>query len=308
MKANIVTHLLVIWVMNLSLSFAADGFTQETGDIFGTVYRKGSGSRISSAQVRLHGLNQAAVTDSAGEFRFENLPPGDYTLNVSAEGYVVKDGITATVVSGEATTVGLYLETIPFTLPEVPVTAERLPATVSRENMEVHEIKQMPGTAGDALRSLPTLPGIGVANDLDGSLHIRGGGPDDNVFYFDRLPIGYPYHFGDSFQLSVPRSSKESTFMRVVSVRSLARTLRQLLTSIRAAVIGSDWPESSTSTCCIPREWWKDHWESVVRGMLQPDEVTWTCWYRCLSILMRMKKWNWDRIWHYRVFGTIRHV
>lgn len=196
MKANIVTHLLVIWSVNLSLSFAADGFTQDTGDIFGTVYRKGSGSRINSAQVWLREKNQAVITDSVGEFRFENLPPGDYTLNVSAEGYVVKDGTTATVVSGEATTVGLYLETIPFTLPEVPVTAERLPATVSRENMEVREIKQMPGTAGDALRSLPTLPGIGIANDLDGSLHIRGGGPDDNVFYFDRLPIGYPYHFG----------------------------------------------------------------------------------------------------------------
>lgn len=43
MKANAVTHLLVIWSVNLSLSFAADGFTQDTGDVFGTVYRKGSG-------------------------------------------------------------------------------------------------------------------------------------------------------------------------------------------------------------------------------------------------------------------------
>ena len=195
MKANAVTHLLVIWSVNLSLFFAADGLTQDTGDIFGTVYRKDSGSRISSAQVRLREKNQSAITDSAGEFRFENLPPGDYTLNVSADAYEVKEGIAVTVVSGEAATVGLYLETIPFTLPEVPVTAERLPATVSRESVEVREIKQMPGTAGDALRSLPTLPGIGVATDLSGELFIRGGGPDDNVFYFDRLPIGYPYHF-----------------------------------------------------------------------------------------------------------------
>lgn len=196
MKANAVTHLLVIWSVNLSLSFAADGFTQDTGDIFGTVYRKDSGNRINSAQVRLREKNQAVITDSAGEFRFENIPVGDYTLIVSAEEHGVKDGIAVAVVSGEATVVKLYLEPIPFKLSEVPVTAERLPTTVSRENMEVREIKQMPGTAGDALRALPAFPGIGVAMDFSGELFIRGGGPDDNVFYFDRLPIGYPYHFG----------------------------------------------------------------------------------------------------------------
>ena len=196
MKDKMATHLLVIWSMSFSLSFAVDGFTQETGDIFGTVYREGGGSRINSAQVRLREKNHAVITDSAGEFRFENLLPGDYTLNVSAEGYGVKDGTTVTVVPGATTKVELHLEPLLFMLPEVPVTAERLPATVSRENLQVHEIKQMPGTAGDALRALPSLPGIGVVNDFDATLHIRGGGSDENVFYFDRLPIGYPYHFG----------------------------------------------------------------------------------------------------------------
>ena len=27
-----------------------------------------------------------------------------------------------------------------------------------------------------------------------GVLSIRGGAPGDNLYYFDRLPLGYPYH------------------------------------------------------------------------------------------------------------------
>lgn len=196
MIGKIAVHFFVICSMSVSLTIAVDGFSEETGEIIGTVYRKGSSSRISSAQVRLHGINQAAVTDSAGEFRFENLPAGDYALSVLAEAHEMKEGIAVAVELGKVTGVKLYLEPIPFMLSEVPVTAEKVPATVGRENMEVREIKQMPGTAGDALRALPTFPGIGVAMDFSGELFIRGGGPDDNVFYFDRLPIGYPYHFG----------------------------------------------------------------------------------------------------------------
>ena len=195
LKETIVAHLLVICTMSLFWSVVTYGFTLDTGEIIGTVNRGGSGARINSAQVRLREMNRETKTDSVGEFRFENLPPGVYTLDVSTEEYGVKDGMTVTVTPGQVTEVELYLEPLPFMFPEVPVTAERLPATVSRKNLEVREIKRMPGAVGDALRALPSLPGIGVANDLDGSLHIRGGGPDDNIFYFDRLPIAYPYHF-----------------------------------------------------------------------------------------------------------------
>ena len=189
------THILVIWTLILFLSIVTYGFTQNTGEIFGTVNREGSGARINSAQVRLREMNRETKTNSVGKFRFENLPPGVYTLDVSADGHGVKDGMAVTIAPGQVTEVELYLEPLPFMFPEVSVTEERLPATMSRKNLQIREIKRMPGAAGDALRALPSLPGIGVANDFDGSLYIRGGGPDDNVFYFDRLPIGYPYHF-----------------------------------------------------------------------------------------------------------------
>ena len=55
-------------------------------------------------------------------------------------------------------------------------------------------IRSTTGSAGDPLRVLNHLPSIGVLNDFVGVLSVRGGGPEDNLYYFDRLPLGYPYH------------------------------------------------------------------------------------------------------------------
>ena len=55
-------------------------------------------------------------------------------------------------------------------------------------------IRRATGSAGDPLRVLNHLPSIGVLNDFVGVLSVRGGGPEDNLYYFDRLPLGYPYH------------------------------------------------------------------------------------------------------------------
>ena len=55
-------------------------------------------------------------------------------------------------------------------------------------------IRSATGSAGDPLRVLNHLPSIGVLNDFVGVLSVRGGGPEDNLYYFDRLPLGYPYH------------------------------------------------------------------------------------------------------------------
>ena len=177
------------------------GFGQQippvkTGEIQGTVYRLGSGQRLVGASVRLIETNQFRTTDAKGEFRFINLPPGEYTLNASAWGYRVLEAQAVIIKPNDITAVKIYLGRIEFLFEEVLVTTQRLPVTVSQTSLRSLEIKRIPGTGGDALRALSSLPGIGVANDFSGQLYIRGGGPDDNVFYFDRVPLGAVYHFG----------------------------------------------------------------------------------------------------------------
>ena len=76
-----------------------------------------------------------------------------------------------------------------------PITVEATPIeTKPRQTLGGRFIRSATGSGGDPLRVLNHLPSIGVLNDFVGVLSVRGGGPEDNLYYFDRLPLGYPYH------------------------------------------------------------------------------------------------------------------
>ncbi|MBM3213653.1 hypothetical protein FJZ36_01875 [Candidatus Poribacteria bacterium] len=83
-----------------------------------------------------------------------------------------------------------------FDLDEVVVVGKREPEAIAKQTLIGDELRRVPGTAGDALRAIEVLPSVSTVNDLNGALFIRGGGPLDNDFYFDRMVLGYPYHFG----------------------------------------------------------------------------------------------------------------
>lgn len=167
-----------------------------TGEIYGTVYQQDSEQPVASAQIRIIETNQRTTTDQNGEFRFRDLAVGKYTLTASAPDYRLLTDIATIVESGETTELKIYLEQITVKLDEVEVTGERTVSPVGRQSLGSAEIQRVPGAVGDALRALQALPSVGVANDFSGALYIRGGSDEDNLYYFDRVPIGYPYHFG----------------------------------------------------------------------------------------------------------------
>ncbi len=193
-------YLFVVLLFALSIySPSADPqqFIVKKGDIRGAVYGQETGDRLPNTTVRLVEAGQSALTDENGEFRFDNLLPGDYTLTVIAVGYrLLEEAEPVRVRSDEMVEVKIYLAPVDVMLDEVEVRSQSIPATVGKQTIGVMEIKRIPGSAGDALRALQALPGIGVANDFDGQLYIRGGAPEDNRFYLDRAPLFYPYHFG----------------------------------------------------------------------------------------------------------------
>ena len=78
-------------------------------------------------------------------------------------------------------------------LDTIKVEAQRLEIK-PRYTFKGRTIRSATGSGGDPLRVLNTLPSVGVLNDFVGVLSVRGGGPEDNLYYFDRLLLGYPYH------------------------------------------------------------------------------------------------------------------
>ena len=168
----------------------------ETGTIEGTVYNSSTKEPLAGAEVLVVQTDTRQKTDENGKFVFNAIPAGTYTLITTVPDTELSQRTSVVIAAGETLTPEIFLETAQYRLEEVEVIEERAPKTVSTKSIQSEEFTRLPGTAGDALRALPAIPGIGVANDFSGALYIRGGSDEDNLYYFDRVPVGYPYHFG----------------------------------------------------------------------------------------------------------------
>ena len=123
------------------------------------------------------------------------LPAGRYKVVAAGEGFG-KTTLEGLVIDQD-TRKDFYISRDGFTLPEVVVSTSRASKTqASHEEISKDELTSVPGTGGDVLRALQSLPGVAVANDFSGELIVRGGGPQDNLYLLDRIPIAFPFHFG----------------------------------------------------------------------------------------------------------------
>ena len=188
MKLRFVRVLAVFIIMPLS-AFA------QTGDIQGTVYQRSTGKPLAGVQVRITETDQHQKTDENGGFNFTELSEGTYVLIITHPSEATSTEVSIDINRGDTTKVKIHLGTA-FKLETIIVEGKRLPPTVSRTEVRGSELLRIPGTTNDALKGLTTLPSIGIPNDYFGILYIRGSGPGDTLYYFDRTPLGYPFHYG----------------------------------------------------------------------------------------------------------------
>ena len=196
-------HPLLIWRASLYLFFAPLllilllplAALSQTGTIEGTVYDGSTNAPVVGAKVHLLGTDERQTTDTEGKFWFIEITPGTYTVSITYEMHDTPTETDIEVNAGHTTQVKLYLGEV-LMLEEVIVEGERLPPTVSRKDIRGSELRRIPGVGNDALKGLTTLPSIGVPNDYFGILYIRGSEPGSNLYYFDRTPLGYPFHWG----------------------------------------------------------------------------------------------------------------
>jgi TonB family protein len=167
------------------------------GNLGGVIRLRGDDAPLVGARVTVTGpagdSRTLAVSD-AGEWVLEGIPEGRYVVRVEADGFDPME-ITEEVRAGEATEATYRLEPLPEGL-EIVVRGERPPREVTRRTIERREMSRIPGTSGDALRSIQSLPGVARPPGLAGLLIVRGSAPQDTEVFVDGASVPLIYHFG----------------------------------------------------------------------------------------------------------------
>lgn len=186
------------------LLLQSTAFAQKTGNIIGTVSDKNTLQSLAGVSVFAEGTALGTTTDSAGNFRL-SVPVGAYTLSATALGYQKLTLYNIEVSSGNDKILQLELNPEAEALQGVVVSTNRATSAkatemvtpLSVQQLTTQEIKSNPGGNFDVSKVVQTLPGVGLSNGVGerNDIIIRGGAPNENVYYLDGIEIPVLNHF-----------------------------------------------------------------------------------------------------------------
>jgi TonB family protein len=157
------------------------------------------------------GQERTATTDADGRWRIGDLPPGTYHVTIRAAGFAAHEADESVQAGQDASAVDRLAPAPAATaatsaagkaqgesqaVEQVEVRGERPPREVTKRTLDEREIERIPGTGGDALRSLQNLPGVARPPSFAGLLIVRGSAPQDTQYFVDGTPVPLVYHFG----------------------------------------------------------------------------------------------------------------
>ncbi|MEZ4380525.1 MAG: energy transducer TonB [Nannocystaceae bacterium] len=137
-----------------------------------------------------------AVTGEDGSFAIRGIPPGKIRIIVLTQGF---ERIDQVQILGEKDQLELtlYQKQLTFNPYKTVVKSTRDEVgEVNRRTITVEEINALPGTQGDALKSIQNFPGVARAPFGAGLLVIRGSAPGDSAVYLAHHEIPQLFHFG----------------------------------------------------------------------------------------------------------------
>lgn len=167
------------------------------GKVEGKLLIAGTETPLAGAQIVVllaDGRELRATSDGNGAFEFSELLPGKYKLKIEAAGYDAFES-EEDVVAGEAVDIKYRIAPVSEGI-QITVKGERPPREVTRRTLERREINRIPGTSGDALRSIQSLPGVARPPGIAGLLIVRGSAPQGTAYFVDGSDVPLIYHFG----------------------------------------------------------------------------------------------------------------
>lgn len=160
----------------------------------GTVFERGTRRKLAGVIVTLRERGLDATTNADGAFFFHGVAAGEYELLATDAGYArVAQRIAIGHNEGVQTAVWMRpLNANPY---ESMVEGEREALTVTKRSLHRSQLTTIPGTFGDPIRVVQSLPGLVRAPFGLGLLLVRGSNPDDTGVYIDGHEVPLLFHF-----------------------------------------------------------------------------------------------------------------
>ncbi|MDO7569295.1 MAG: TonB-dependent receptor, partial [Flavobacteriaceae bacterium] len=208
----------------LFLSFAT---AQNSGNLNGRILDLQSQQPLVGATILLEGTEIGVVTDEEGYFTVNEIPFKSYNIIASFLGYESETLYNVIVKSVGNRPLLFELEEVIETLDEVVVVRSPFRSTrdtpLSTQSFSAVEIETYPGGNNDITKVVQSMPGIspsigGFRNDII----IRGGAPNETVYYLDGIEIPNINHFSTQGSAGGPVGMINVSFVRDVTLSSSA--------------------------------------------------------------------------------------
>ena len=170
----------------------------QNNKISGLVIDRYTGQPIEFANVSIVDLGLGSSTDSLGFFKINNLNPGIYNLQVSFIGYKTETIYELKLTPSRSIYQIIELDQTGSDLDEVELTSEPLFSKenpISIKDIGASEIKRSPGGNRDISKVIQSFPGVASSTSFRNDIIIRGGAPNENVFYLDGIEVPNINHF-----------------------------------------------------------------------------------------------------------------
>ena len=202
-------------------------FAQNTGTFSGQIIDEKTQYPLEGSSVILEGTNIGVITDANGYFTFENVPAKSYNIQATYLGYESQTLYNVIVKSVGTPSLLFKLNEASEALDEIILskssfrTSKETP--LSTQSFSAVEIETYPGGNNDIAKVAQSLPGIspsigGFRNDFI----IRGGAPNESVYYLDGVEIPNINHFSTQGSAGGPVGMLNVAFIREVTLSSSA--------------------------------------------------------------------------------------
>ncbi len=203
------------------------------GNITGWIIDKNSQIPIAGARIQVLNTDYNTLSDSLGYFKIKGIPTGSYKIQYTSIGSNPYIQYNVIVTAGNEVNGTIELTAKEITLKEVvvgnnkkSVRAATLETPLSVQKLTAEEIKSSPGSNFDISKVVQTLPGVtgssSTAAGFRNDIIVRGGAPNENVFYLDGIEIPVINHFTTQGSAGGPQGILNVSFIDEVKLNTSA--------------------------------------------------------------------------------------